>query len=144
MTAMKMDNWRDAGWSVVCRSGSTELEISVAQIQGEEWMLQIRPSRVPGSISSLFGSRPSATPDDVHSLALDVHAALSELELLGRPLWRWDGFPEGGDSTPERTGKLMATRGIGDEQAGRIIKSWSLATRPLTPDPSPPRGEGSG
>jgi len=96
-----MDNWRDCGWSVGCRRGPSQLELVVSQIQDGEWMLQVSPDRVPGLISGLFGSRPSATPDQVYELALAIHRALSAAQLLGNPHWRWDGFPNEEHSTSE-------------------------------------------
>jgi hypothetical protein len=97
----EMDNWRDCGWSVVCRRGSSVLEVVVSQIQDGQWMLQVSPQRSPGLIGRLFGSRPSASPADVHELAVAVHHALSTLQYLGSPQWRWDGFPDERHSTPE-------------------------------------------
>src|SRR5438128_5429929 len=83
----EMDNWRDCGWSVGCRRGSSELEIVVSQIQDGQWILQVSPRRRPGLIGSLFGSRPSATAT----------------ANLGRPQSRWDGFPDEKHSTSEPT-----------------------------------------
>jgi hypothetical protein len=97
----EMDNWRDCGWSVVCRRGSSDLEVVVSQIQDGEWMLQVSPHRVPGLISGLFGSRPSATVTDVHELAVAVHRTLITAQYLGSPRWRWDRFPDDAHSTPE-------------------------------------------
>ena len=97
----EMDNWRDCGWSIVCRRDPAELEIVVSQIQDGEWMLQVSPMRVPGFIGKLFGSKLSATPSEVHELALAVHRALSIAHVLGNPRWRWDGLPDENNSTPE-------------------------------------------
>jgi len=97
----EMDNWRDCGWSVGCRRGASALEVVVSQIEDGRWMLQVSPRRVPGLISGLFGSKPSATVSDVHELALAVHRSLSTLQYLGSPQWRWDGFPNEKHSTPE-------------------------------------------
>ncbi len=97
----EMDNWRDCGWSVGCRRATSELEVVVSQIEDGQWMLQVSPRRVPGLIGGLFGSKPSATATDVHELALAVHRALSTLQYLSSPQWRWDGFPDEKHSTPE-------------------------------------------
>lgn len=97
----EMDNWRDCGWSVSCRRGASDLEVVVSQIEDGQWMLQVSPRRVPGLISGLLGSKPSATVSDVHDLALAVHRSLSTLQYLGSPRWRWDGFPDERHSTPE-------------------------------------------
>jgi len=97
----EMDNWRECGWSVLCRRGSSALEVVVSQIQDGQWMLQVSPQRSPGLIGSLFGGKPSASPGDVHELAVAVHRALSTLQYLGNPQWRWDGFPDEKHSTSE-------------------------------------------
>ncbi len=96
-----MDNWRDCGWLVVCRRGSFELTVAVSQIQEGQWMVQVSPQHSPGLIGALFGAKPSASPGDVHQLAVAVDRALSKLQYLGSPLWRWDGFPDEKHSTSE-------------------------------------------
>lgn len=100
-SAAKMDNWRDCGWQVVCRRGSAELEVVVSQVQDDQWMLNVSPVRRPGFIGSLFGGKPSASPGDIHELAVAIHHALSTLQYLGNPQWRWDGFPDEKHSTQE-------------------------------------------
>ena len=100
----EMDSWRDCGWSVGCGRRASELEVVVSQIESGEWMLQVAPRHVPGLISGLFGSKPSATVSDVHELALAVHRSLLALQYLGSPQWRWDGFPDEEHSTPEPRG----------------------------------------
>lgn len=97
----EMDNWRDCGWSVVCLRGSSALEVVVSWVERGYWMLQVRPRRVPGIVSGLFGSKPSASAADVHELALAIHHSLSTLQYLGSPKWRWDGFPDEKQSTSE-------------------------------------------
>ena len=97
----EFDNWRDCGWSILCRQDSSSLEVVVSQIRDGHWMLQVSPQRRPGLIGSLFGSKPSATASDVHKLALAVHGALSTLQYFGSPQWRWDGFPDERHSTSE-------------------------------------------
>lgn len=97
----EMDNWRDCGWSVVCRRASSELEVVVSWVPRGYWMLQVSPRRVPKLIGRLLGGKPSASPSDVHELALAVHRALSHLQYLGNPQWRWDGFPDEKHSTSE-------------------------------------------
>ncbi len=99
--ASAIDNWRDSGWSFICRRGSSELSVAISQIQADEWMLQVSPQRTPGLIGSLFGSKPSASASDVHDLALAVHRGLSNLQYLRCPQWRWDGFPDEKHSSAE-------------------------------------------
>lgn len=101
MSTDEWDNWRDCGWSVDCRRGSSELEVVVSQIEEGEWMLQVCPRRLPGLIGRLFGSKPSASATEVYDLALAVHRALAAIGYLGRPQWCWDGFPDENNSTPE-------------------------------------------
>jgi len=97
----ELDNWRDSGWFVVCRRGLSELTVVLSWVDRGYWMLQVRPRRRPALIGRLVGGRPSATPADVHELALAVHYALSTLQYLGSPHWRWDGFPDEKHSKPE-------------------------------------------
>ena len=97
----EMDNWRDCGWSVSCRRGASELAVVVGQIDDGQWLLQVSPRRVPGLISGLFGTKPSASPSDVHELAVAVHRSISSLEYVGILQWRRDGFPDEKHSTSE-------------------------------------------
>jgi hypothetical protein len=97
----EMENWRDCGWLVACRRTSTELEVVVTWVQSGYWMMQVSPRHVPGLIGRLLGDKPSASPSDVHELALTVHRALYTLQYLGNPQWRWDGFPDETHSTSE-------------------------------------------
>ena len=97
----EFDNWRDCGWSVVCRRDLSKLQVVVSEIKNGQWMLQVSPQRRLGFVGSLFGSKASATASDVHELALAVHRALSALRYLGSPHWRWDGFPDENHSTSE-------------------------------------------
>lgn len=97
----EMDNWRDSGWSMVCRRGTAALEVVFAQVADGEWLLQISPQRVPGLIGRWLGCKPSAEPANVHKLAQAIHHALSTLQYLGEPQWRWDGSPDEAHSTPE-------------------------------------------
>lgn len=94
-------NWRDSGWSIECRRGASELLIVISGIQDGECILQISPARLPGLVRRLMSAKPSASASDVHELAIAVHHALSKLGVLKAPRWRWDGFPEDGNSTPE-------------------------------------------
>lgn len=96
-----LENWRDCGWSAAYHREASDLEIVVSPLDEEQWMLQVRPSRIPGFISGLLGNKPSATAPDVYGLALAVHRALSTLHYVGSPRWCWDGFPdENASSTP--------------------------------------------
>ncbi len=99
-TTDEYDNWRDCGWSVACHRGKSSLDVVVSQIPDGEWMLQVSPSRVP-FFGAFFGRKPSATPTDIFELAVSVHKVLSAKECLENPRWRWDGFPEDCNSTPE-------------------------------------------
>ena len=97
----EMLNWRDCGWSVVCRRGSSELEVVLSWVHRGYWLLQVKPRSVSGFIGRLFGGKSSASSSAVHELALAVHHALSAAQFLGNPHWRWDGFPDEKHSTPE-------------------------------------------
>ena len=97
----EIDNWRDCGWSVICRRQTSELEVVLSQVPEGRWMLQVAPMRVPGLISRWFGGSQSATTEQVYELACSVHRALSDAQFLGNPRWQWDGFPDDNHSTPE-------------------------------------------
>jgi hypothetical protein len=100
-SAGELDNWQDSGWFVVCHRGLSELRVVLSWVECGYWMLQVSPRRMPALIERLLGGRPSAKPTDVHELALAVHHALSTLQYLGSPHWRWDRFPDEKHSTPE-------------------------------------------
>ena len=95
----EFDNWRDTGWSIVCRRESALLDLVVASTQDDEWLLQIAPFSKPGLIGRLLGRRPSASASDVHRLALAVHQTLAAAQWLQNPLWQWDNYPGDGAST---------------------------------------------
>ena len=97
----EMGNWRDCGWSVVCRRDTQELEVVLSWVQRGYWLLQIRPHHEPGFLRRWLGSVPSASSDAVHKLALAVHRALLASQVLGDPRWRWDNFPDDASSAPE-------------------------------------------
>ena len=97
----ELDNWRDSGWSIKCRRSSSELEVVLGQVENGEWLLQVNPYRVPGVIGTLLGRKPSATPSEVHALAVGVQRALSSSGSLENPRWCWDGFPDEKHSTAE-------------------------------------------
>ncbi|HLX64391.1 MAG TPA: hypothetical protein VKX17_24165 [Planctomycetota bacterium] len=93
-----LECWRDGGWVVFCKRENSELQIILSATQDGEWSLQIAPKK-----SSLFGrsgQRPSASPTDVHRLALDVHALLEKDVTFALPRWCWDDFPDSKNSSP--------------------------------------------
>jgi hypothetical protein len=96
-----IDIWRDSGWSITCSRPASKLELVIAQMAvGEEWLLQIAPSYVPGLFGWLFGKPASALPDDIQAVAKDAFTALSDCGRFGRFTWCWDGFPDETNSTP--------------------------------------------
>jgi hypothetical protein len=66
-----------------------------------EWFLQIAPSYVPGLIGWLSRKCPSAPPDAIQALAQDAFSVLTEKGRFEGFMWRWDEFPDQGNSTPE-------------------------------------------
>ena len=94
----KLDNWRDVGWSCVCRRESSEVEIVFAQIPKGEWLRQISPNCVPGLIGRMFGRTMSATPKDIYDLSLAIHNWISAQDNVSQTNWRWNGFPESANS----------------------------------------------
>jgi hypothetical protein len=101
LTVEEPDNWRDCGWSVVCREGNSTLEIILGQTPDKLWMLQIVPFNLPGFVGRLLGRVPTASPEAVHRLALVVHEVLSTKFGMTKSRWRWDGFPD------EKTGSAL-------------------------------------
>jgi hypothetical protein len=96
-----IDNWRDSGWCMTCCRPPSKLVLVIAKSAvGSEWFLQIAPSCVPGLVGWLLSKPASATPDAVQALAQDAFAILSQDGRFGGFLWRWDGYPEEGNSTP--------------------------------------------
>jgi len=97
----EMENWRDCGWSIDCRRSPSDLQVTLSWVRRGYWVLRVSPRRVPGAIGCLFGFKSSASPEDVHQLAVAVHQGLSALKYLCSPRWQWDGFPDDRHSTPE-------------------------------------------
>ena len=97
----EVDNWRDCGSVVVCYRCTSVLQVIVSQIANGEWMLQVSPHRMPGPIGRFFGMKRSASETDVYEFAVAVHKILMKLQYLGKPQWRWDGFPDAKHSTSE-------------------------------------------
>jgi len=96
------DNWRDCGWSIICRKQGTELETIVCPVLDEDaWIMQVAPRHVAGFIVRSFGRVSSATSADVLALARDAHQVLKDNRQLEHPRWRWDGAPDSPDSTDE-------------------------------------------
>jgi len=94
-----LENWRDVGWSLVCRRASSELQIALSAFGAGAWMLQVAPLRVPGLVGRALGRQSSATPEDCLALALVVHETLAQGGRFGDFRWQWDGPPtaESGD-----------------------------------------------
>jgi len=95
------ENWRDCGWSLECNRQEATLLVALAQTEGQKWMLQISPLRVPGPLGRLFGGKRSAAPRDVFELARAVHALLAHETTFSQMRWRWDGYPDEARSTLE-------------------------------------------
>ena len=96
-----MDNWRDCGWSLMCRRNTSEFEVLLGQVETGEWLLQVSPYRVPGIIGTFLGRKPSAIPSEVHALAVAAHRVLASVSPIENPRWCWDGLPDEQESTPE-------------------------------------------
>jgi hypothetical protein len=85
---------------ISCRRGAAEFEVSFAELQGSEWMLQIAPANVPGVVARLRGGKSSAQRDDVLALATCIHDWIAGVSSDQRR--RWDGFPDA-QSSPSPT-----------------------------------------
>jgi hypothetical protein len=87
------DNWRDSGWSFSCARGGATLQVVLASIGEDQWMLQLAPSASPGLLGRALGRRPSATAQDCLALAKLVHEALAQEPRYTAFRWAWDGPP---------------------------------------------------
>src|SRR4051812_35527423 len=69
-TVGEIDNWRDAGYSVSCKRGADNLQVTLANIKESEWMLQIADEYRPGLLGKLFGKVRSASSGALFELAV--------------------------------------------------------------------------
>ena len=99
-TTKPIENWRDGGWSVDCSKEGEELQIAVARIDPDGWMLQVTPINTPGALGRLFGKVPSASPAGVLELAKGVQEVLSTKGHYNEFKWCWDGYPQEGSPEP--------------------------------------------
>ena len=95
------DNWRDCGWSIECTQGASSLQIAIARVEDDTWMLQVSPMRAPGLLGRLLKKEPSADPAQCLSLAKIVHDIMSSDALFSGFQWCWDGYPNDSNSTSE-------------------------------------------
>ena len=87
--------WRDVGWSLVGTRAATSVSIYLAHLgPGEEWLLQLAPTLLPGLIARLRGQQRSASSAHLLEIARQVHAALAPLPRVSAMRWRWDGIPD--------------------------------------------------
>lgn len=97
-----IENWLDGGWEIDCVKGEARLQVVLAALTDQKgWMLQISPLRYPGIIGRLLGVCPSATPDQVQSLATEVSSILLQSSSFKDFRWCWDGFPDDRPATSE-------------------------------------------
>ncbi|MCE5237515.1 hypothetical protein LLH23_03380 [bacterium] len=88
-------------WTVGCKRESAELEMTLAAtLEKDLWMLQLAASYIPGLIARWRHKEPSATPEDVFSLAQDIHAILFASGEFRDPKWCWDNFPSDEIASP--------------------------------------------
>jgi hypothetical protein len=97
----EVDVWRGSGWSFECSSSSQRLDVCLASLGENEWMLQVAPTVVPGWIGRLRGKLPSGTPDTCYLLACVVHRVLASDPRFSGMRWRDGGYPDPRLSTPE-------------------------------------------
>jgi hypothetical protein len=95
----EIENWRDSGWSLVVRAGTTSVEVVLAGGKANEFLMQIAPAEQPGLLRGAFGARPSASRSDCYRIAKIIHRFMAEQDIDQR--WRWDGYPDADGSTPE-------------------------------------------
>jgi hypothetical protein len=99
-TTTHVDLWRDAGWWFACTRDDDALDLMLVATLRDEWIAQIAPRFVPGFFGRLRGQKASASPEAMHDLAVQAHAALVALGYLDLR-WCWDRPPgAGAASTP--------------------------------------------
>ncbi|MGE3804318.1 MAG: hypothetical protein AB7K24_06565 [Gemmataceae bacterium] len=95
-------NWRDRGWCLKCCQPPCALDVIIVQmVAGPEWLVQICPRHVPGWFERVFlRSTMSATHEEVHAAARDVHRVLSARGFADFR-WCWNADPAHGSNTAE-------------------------------------------
>ncbi len=96
------DNWQDVGWIVGYGEGQGALDISLAAIGSQQWMLQVAPLHVPGFLARLTGRRAPDHRQAIHQLAREVSSVLAALGMHDI-CWRWDGPPSDSDPSEPPT-----------------------------------------
>ena len=94
----EVECWRESGWVVFCKRGETEVQILLMPLKEGDWAVQIAPKK-----SSMFGrftEKPSASPEEIYQLAMDVHEVLGRQESYANARWCWDDYPNPRNSTP--------------------------------------------
>lgn len=97
-----IDDWRDAGYLIPVARDNASLDVVLTQYHGNmrRWILQIAASTSPGLVARLFGATPSATASDIHELAFQVHAILTDHGFTDTR-WCWDDLADGDHCTSE-------------------------------------------
>lgn len=96
-----IDNWRDCGWSMALTLRDAVLQIALAPAtEPKLWIAQVACINQPGFLSRLFGAKVSDRSGELFDVAMALHRALVGAGYLDIR-WRIDGFPDGGNSSPE-------------------------------------------
>jgi hypothetical protein len=89
------EDWRDVGWCLGATRGTVAVSIFLARLApGDDWLLQLTPTQLPGLLARLRGQRRSATAAELLSIAHEVHRALAQLVRVSAMRWSWDGIPD--------------------------------------------------
>ena len=90
------DVWRDYGWEIACPTPDCEVSIVVLEPPTKgDWALKIAAKRRPFLLGQLLGRKASADAQQIHSLATDIHDALTADSRFANLRWAWDDIPDG-------------------------------------------------
>jgi hypothetical protein len=94
-------SWRDSGWSLICDTSRGAVEVTVAAIPDNAWIVQVAPVRVPGFIDRLLGRSVPDLSRECLDLSRTIDAMLKSSRRYSQVRWRADGFPDEASSSSE-------------------------------------------
>ncbi len=95
-----VDTWRDSGRRLTALREEATLEVSLAEIEEQKWLLQVTPLKSPGILGRALGRTDSAGHRDCLEIAQVVHQALTT-HGFREMRWCWNDYPDEPGSTKE-------------------------------------------
>ena len=96
-TVHDFDNWRDAGWSVVCEVEGRRFEVYFSGLdigpRAQSWMLGIAPIGQPGSLRKLLGVTSIAYVAQSRMLTMQVNKILVGDGHVSNVRWAMNADP---------------------------------------------------